>query len=136
RPRQRAGGVVPGYAPADDHAGVGCDAGQTQVEYLAADVVEVDVDALRAEAAQFRADVLLLVVGGAVEAQFIGEPGAFLRGAGDSYHPAAVDACDLPGNAAGGAGGSADDDGFTGLRVAQIEQPEVCRHAGAAENAQ
>jgi hypothetical protein len=51
---------------------------------LAADVVEVDVHALRTAARQRFADVLIFVVDSGVEARFLREPLAFLGATRDS----------------------------------------------------
>jgi hypothetical protein len=57
---------------------------QRQVEDLAADVVEVDVHALRTAARQRFADVLIFVVDSGVEVRFLREPLAFLGATRDS----------------------------------------------------
>src|SRR5690606_15918584 len=107
RPRNRSGGVVAGDATAEHHPGAGGDARQAQIENLAADVVEVDVDAVRARAVEGLAHVDVLVVDGCVEAELAGEPAALVRATGNAHHPRALDPGDLPGDAAGGAGGAA-----------------------------
>jgi hypothetical protein len=61
---------------------------------------------------------------------------ALVVGAGDADHRQPLMLGDLPGDAAGRAGCAADHDHLARLRLAEVEQPEVRRHAGAAEHAE
>ena len=56
-----------------------CEPGEDGVEDLAADIVEVDVDPVRAVLAQRRADILVLVVDRGVEAELLDDEPALLR---------------------------------------------------------
>src|SRR4029079_623017 len=67
------------------------------VEDVAADVVEVHVDAVRAGLAERGADVALLVVDAVVEAELLDDETAFLLAARDADHVAVQDLADLPG---------------------------------------
>ena len=78
---------------------------ERRVEDVAADVVEVDVDTLRRVRAQRRLDVVGLVVDRRVEAEVVDDPAALLLAARDADDPAALDAGDLPGDAADRPGG-------------------------------
>ena len=69
--------------------------GQRRIENVAADIVEKDVDPIRAMLSQRLADVLRLVVDGRVEAEFGDEIAAFFRASGDPDDAAAEDPGDL-----------------------------------------
>src|SRR5205085_903620 len=103
-----------------------------RVEDLPADIVEVDVNALRAVLSQGGRDVLTLVVDRRVEAEVLDHMSALLRAARDPDDAAAPQLGDLPGHAADRAGGARDYDRLAGLRLADPVQPEVCGHPGHA----
>jgi len=48
----------------------------------AADILEIDIDPVRAEGAQPLLDILMPVIDGMIEAEIVGQPSAFLRRAG------------------------------------------------------
>src|SRR5258708_5009462 len=54
----------------------------------------------------------MLVVDGGVEPEILGDPCAFVVGAGDADDAAAVNLSNLPGDASGGAGRGGDDERF------------------------
>ena len=66
-----------------------------RVEDLAADVVEVHVDPVRAQLLERGANVIALVVDRRVEAQIVDEEPALLRAAGDADDATALDLRDL-----------------------------------------
>ena len=109
---------------------------QQRVEDLAADVVEVDVDALRAVLREGGLHVLGLVIDGGIEAQVLDDVVAFLGSAGDADGAAALDLGDLAGDGADGAGGARKDDGLARLGLTDIQQAEVGRQSGHAEGTQ
>src|SRR5688572_28890394 len=96
RARLRLSGVVLRDHAAEHNAGAQIDQRQHLVEDLAADVLEIDVDALRAMPLQAFAHVLGLVVDGRVEAQFLRQPFALVVGAGDADNVKPFDLADLP----------------------------------------
>ena len=61
---------------------------------------------------------------------------ALLRAAGDADDPAALDLRDLADDLADRTGRGRDDHGLAGVRLADLEQPEVGGHAGHAEHAE
>ena len=61
---------------------------------------------------------------------------ALLRAAGDADHAAALDLRDLPDDRAHRAGRAGDDHRLARLRLADVEQAEVRRHARHAERAE
>src|SRR3546814_15814626 len=64
-------------------------AAERGVEDLAADIVEINVDAAGAVLVQRLADVLILVVDGGVGAQLVAHVGTLFRATGNSDHLAA-----------------------------------------------
>ncbi len=133
---KRSGRVVARNATADHDACVHGNARQTDIQYLAADVVEVDVDPVRTQPVEFCSDILGFVVDGAVEPKRVGEPGAFFSGPSHAEHGAAFNFGDLTGHAARRTRCAADDDDVSGFRFTDVEQPEVGCHAGAAKYAE
>ena len=128
------GVVVLADRAADDDARLAVDARQHGVEDLAADVVEVDVDAFRAVRLQAVLDRAGLVVDAGVEAELLDDPLALRRAAGDADDAAALDLRELADGLADRAGRARDDDRLAGLRLADVEQAEVAGHAGHAEH--
>src|SRR5262245_39417632 len=90
-------------ADADPRAQV--DHRQHGVEGFSADVVEVDVYAVRTGPLQGFADVLGLVIDRGVEAQFVHDPFAFLVASGNADDAAAFDLADLADDRTDRAGG-------------------------------
>src|SRR5262245_37666072 len=87
-----AGGrVVLADGAANADAAVECDLGQADVQDLAADVVEIDVDTVGREFAQAFGHVLALVVDAGVEAELVDHKGALVGAASDADGPAALD---------------------------------------------
>ena len=76
------------------------------------------------------------VVYGGVEAEFVGEPGAFLGTAGCAHDPTTRDLCDLTRNRAYGAGGAGNEHRLAGTRTSDIEHPEIGREARNPEHAE
>src|SRR5581483_4848922 len=111
---------------------------QHGVEHLAADVLEVDVDALRTGLAKLPGEVAGLVVDAGVEPQLVGDVAALFGSAGDSDRAAALDLGDLSDHRADGSGCRRDDHRLAGLGLADLEQAEVgsqARHAEPADPA-
>src|SRR5262249_42173884 len=90
-------------ADADTRAEV--DHRQRGVEDFSADVVKVDVYAVRAGSLQPLADVLGLVIDRGVEAQFVHDPFAFLVASGNADDATAFDLADLADDRTDRAGG-------------------------------
>ena len=103
--------------------------GEGGIEDLAADIVEKDVDAIRAGFAQAGGDVLSLVVDGRVEARRLRQPAALVGAAGDADRAAALDLRDLADEGAGGAGSTRDHHRLAGLGTPDVEQAEIGRGA-------
>ena len=65
-------------------------------EHLAADILEIDVDALRAGVLEFRGEIGIAMIEAIIEAQFVLDGGAFVLAAGDADRARALDPRDLP----------------------------------------
>jgi hypothetical protein len=103
----------------------------------AADIVEVDVDAVRARVLQRRPHVVALVVDAGVVSVQLLQVRHLLGRAGDPDHPAAPgDPRELADDLADGTGRGRDDDRVTRLRLPHVEEAEVRREPGAAEHVQ
>ena len=77
-------GVVGRDQAADGHAAVDLQPVADRDHDVAADVLEIQVDAVRGQPVQRLADVLVLVVDGGVEPELLGQPAAFVGAAGDA----------------------------------------------------
>ena len=129
RPGRRLGGVVHGDGPAQHHAGSQIDPVEDGLEDRATDVVEEDVDTVRARGAQAAGDIFGAVVDARVEPQLVGDPRALLVGARDPDHAATADLGDLAGDGAGGAGRARNDHGLPVIGAPDVEHTEVGSHA-------
>ena len=70
-----------------------------------------------------------------VKAEFLLDVVALVPAAGDANRPRALDLGDLANRRADRAGGGGNDHGLARLRLADVEQACVGRHAGHAEHA-
>ena len=122
-------GVVLRDLPADGHARIGVEVQQYGVEDVAADVVEVDVDALGSGLGERRPDGARLVVDAGVEAEIGDDVAALLGPAGDADGAAALDARDLADGAADGAGRRRDDDRLAVPDAGDVDEAD---HGGGA----
>ncbi len=130
------GEVVLRDLPADDDAGTEREPPEDGLGQGAADVVEVEVDAVGAELLQARVDVVGLVVDAGVVAVLVREIGEFLRAAGDPHRAAAGDLRELACDLADGAGRAGDHHGVARVRPPHVEEAEVGSQPGCAEHVQ
>ena len=119
----RAGIVILDHA-ADREAGILPRGGEGGVEMVAADIVEIDVDALRRGLHQLLDDRAGLVVDRGVGAE-LAHPGAFVRAAGRADHGHALRLGDLDDRRADRAGRGRDEDDVALLRLGDAEQAEI-----------
>ena len=84
------GVVVVGDDAADRDPGLGVEQREDGVEDLAADVLVIDVDAVRAGLGQSFGEVRGMVVEAGIEAEHLHGVAAFFRTAGDADHSAAL----------------------------------------------
>src|SRR5207245_975910 len=92
--------VVLGDQAAEDDTGEAIHLAEQRVEHLAADVLEVDIDAGGTRASQVLVQVPALVVDAGIEAEFIGDVIAFRGATGDTDDAAALNLGELPDDAA------------------------------------
>jgi 6-phospho-beta-glucosidase len=136
RPGGQLGGVVVGDRPAHGDAAVGVEYRQRGFQVVAADVVEVDVDALGRGLAELAEDGGGLVVEGGVEAD-LAQPADLFIAAGAADHPGgALELGDLAGHAAHRAGRAGDEHYVARLQRGDVEQADVGRQRGHAEHPQ
>ena len=85
------GRIVMRDQPADGHAGERVEERQDRVEDGTADVLEVDVDSLRAGGLERLGEIRPAVVDAGVEPELVDDVAAFLLAAGDADRPAALE---------------------------------------------
>src|SRR5580692_1883109 len=91
-------------------------AAQDFLHDFSADIFKINVDAIGGGGGELFLPVRMLVVDGGVETEIFGDPGAFVIGAGNANDAAAVNLSDLPRDAASGASGCGDNQGFALFR--------------------
>ncbi|MEJ0047927.1 MAG: hypothetical protein WDN04_18750 [Rhodospirillales bacterium] len=104
----------------------------TGVHDLAADILEIDIDAVRRGGGQLLAPIRGAIIDGRVETQVLDDVAAFLGAAGYADHAHAEDLADLADDGADGTAGGGDQQRFPGFRRAEIRQAEIGGKAGAA----
>ena len=133
----RLGEVVLGDLAADRHAGAEREPAEDRLRDPAADVVEVDVDTVRARLLERGVHVVNLVVDPDVVAVELLQVRDLLRRPGQTDHGAAAgDPRQLADDLTDAAGRPRDDDGVSRLRLADVEEAEVGGEAGRAEDVQ
>ena len=131
-----ADGVVVGDQAAHRDPCVEVEQRQDRLGDVTTDVLEVDVDPVRHRLGQPAREVRVAVVDRGVEAELLQQRPALLRPAGDADRPGALELGDLPDGRSDRPGGRGDDDGLPGLRLADLQEPGVCREAGHPQHAQ
>src|SRR4029079_16245128 len=126
--------VVLADRAADHDACLARELGEHLVEDLAADVVEIDIDAVRTVLLEAVAHAAGLVVDAGVETQLLDHPFALGRTARAADGAAALDLRALPDGLADRTRGARDDDRLAGRRSPDVHQPEVAGHARHAEH--
>ena len=133
RPIRQIGAVVLRDYSADRHPCAGIEQRQHCIEYLAADVLEIDVNTVRAVLGQLLWEVAGPVIDTGIEAKRFDRMPAFFSAASDTDHAAAFQLADLPDRCPNGPGGCCDHQGFPSLGLADVEQAHV---SGEARHAQ
>src|SRR5690606_6293020 len=127
------GRVVDRDGAAHGDPAVGPERGDGGLQVVGADVVEVDVDAVRGRLLEQIAHGSPPVVERGVEAELPGHVGDLLVGSDAADDPGgALEPGELPGQAAHRAGGGRDEDHVAFLHPGDVEQPDVrgeARHA-------
>src|SRR5262249_4757241 len=128
--------VVFGDQPAQRNACAAIQALHDRGQHRAADVLEVDVDAIGTRGLQRGLQIVGLVVEARVEPELVDDVPALLRGSGDANRPASFDLRKLADDRTDGPRRGGDDDGFARLRLTDVQQSDVGRHARHAQDAQ
>src|ERR1700682_3891720 len=116
-----------GDQAADGHARERVEQREYRLEHGTADVLEVNVDALRAGLFQLRRKMRIAVIEAIVKAEFLFDVVAFVLAAGDADRACALDPRDLSDRRADRAGSRRNHDGLASPRLADVEQ---ARHGG------
>ena len=109
---------------------------QAGFENVAANVVEIDIDAFWRSGAQGLEHSAVLVVHRSVESEFGCQPVALVAAAGNSDDAAALDLGDLADDRSDRAGGGRHYDSLAGLWFTDLEQSEIGGEPGDAIDAQ
>src|SRR5690606_11226953 len=136
RPGRQSGVVVVGDQAADGDAGEVVEQADDRIQHLAADIFEVDVDAIGAGCPELAFESLVTVVDGGIEAQLVHHIVTLVVGAGDADHATALELSDLADYAADRTGRGRNHHGFTFLGLPQLQQADVGGEAWHAQYAQ
>src|SRR5580700_4403922 len=129
RALHRTGNVVLRDGAADHDASATRKVCESSLKDVTADVVEVDVDALRASFPQRLAHIFGFVIDSRVKSQVVDEITALVDPARNAYRAATLDFGNLTHNRPYSTGSRRHDYGLARLRLAGFEQAEVGRHA-------
>jgi hypothetical protein len=135
RPRHRLRRVVARDRAARHDPPVPLERSDRRLERLAADVVEVHVDAVGREVAQRRARRRLVVVEARVEAELL-EPGELLGAPGAADHPRPAQPRELSGEAADGPRRARDEDRVAVLHLRDVGDADEGGETWHAEHAE
>src|ERR1700730_14486985 len=122
--RQFRGAVV-GDQPADGNARKVIQQRQHRIEYRAADILEIDIDALRTSRFQIFAQPGLAMIEARVESELVPNEAALLFASGNADNPAALDLCDLADHRPDSTRGRSHDNGLSGLGFPDIQQSRI-----------
>ena len=136
RSRRGVGRVVAGDQAAERDAGADVEPREDRVHEVAADILEVDVDAVGRRRGELGGPVVGAVVDGRVEAKLVGEQRALLGSAGDPDDACAVGLGELAGDRADRARRGRDDDRLARLWLADVADPDPRGEPGHPERAQ
>src|SRR5208337_4275756 len=137
--RSGHGGIFPGVAgdeAAENDAAMKVHAVEHGLHDFPTNIFEIDINAVGSGGSKVLLPAGVFVVDGGVKAELVLDPLAFVVAAGDPNDAAAVNFADLAYDAAGGASGRGDDQGFAGLRLADFEKAEIGGEAVDAEKAE
>src|SRR5712691_831826 len=129
----RARVVVFGDHPAHHHAGEIVEPREDRLLHRAADILEINIDAVGAGAVELGAEVSPMI-DRRVEPEIVRDIAAFLRPAGDADDPRAVTLGELSGDRANRARGRRDDHGLAGFGLADVGEADIGGHARHAED--
>ena len=133
---RRRGKVVVGDQPAHRDARADVEPGHDGVQHGAADILEVDVDAVRTDGLERRRQLRITVVQAGVEAQLVHGIATLVRRSGDADGACALEPGDLSYDRADGTGRGGDHDRVAGPHPSDVQKAGVGREARHAEHAQ
>src|SRR5258708_37057154 len=123
--KRRFRGVVVGDEPADRNARKVVQQRQHRIEYWTADILEIDIDALRTSRFQIFAQPGLAMIEARVESELVPNEAALLSASGNADNPAALDLCDLADHRADSTRGRSDDTGLSGVGFSDIQKARI-----------
>ncbi|MNS66138.1 hypothetical protein D3C72_993390 [compost metagenome] len=124
-----------GDNPADWNTCLGIQQRDHCIKHRTADVFIINIDALRAGGGQLLSEVWGSVIDTGIEAQLFHHIAAFLFTASHADYPTAFQFGDLTDDRTDGTAGGGDHQGFTGFRLADLQQPHVSGEARHAQDA-
>ena len=127
--------VVVGDVAADRYAAAFVQQRDDRFEDIAADVLEVDVDAVGNRGREAFGQPRDLVVETGIETEFVHAEGALRGTAGDAHGPRPVNLRELPHHLPDGAARRAHDDRLAGLYARDVQQSLVCGEPGHPQHA-
>ena len=107
---------------------------QHRIQNLPADILEVNIDAVRTVRFQTFSQLGLAMVDAGIESEFVLNEAAFLFAPGNADGPAAFDLGDLADQRTDGARSRSDDDALSGLRFSNVQQTSIRAEARHAEH--
>src|SRR5712671_6269445 len=128
--------VVLGDHATHDHAAEIVEPRINRALYVAADILEINVDAFWTGRFERQAKIVAPMFDARIKAQFFGDVAALVGAAGDADDTATVALGQLSGNAADCPRGRGDDNRLTRLRLADRLQADIGRKARHAEDAE
>ena len=136
RPGLAAACIVLRDQPAYRHAREAVEQRQHRLPHGAADVLEIDIDALRAGSRQVLGEIGRAMIDRGVETQLLAHMPALVGAAGDADGAGAGHFGELPDQRADRAARGRDDHGLARFRLADRVQARIGREAGHAEHAE
>src|ERR1051325_1997895 len=121
---------------AHDHAAEIVEAGKDGVLHRAADILEIDIDAVWAGLIERRAEIGIAMVERRVEAKLVLDVAALVGATGDPDHPRTLALGELSGDGADRARGGRHDNGLAFFRLADIGETDIGGHGRHAEDAE
>src|SRR5580700_10114554 len=117
--------AIMGNEPADRDAGKVVQQRQNRVQYLSADILEVNIDTVRTGRLQTFSQIGLAMVEAGVKTKFIPNKPAFLFATGNADDPAAFDLGDLADDRTDSARSRCDNNCLSGLWFSDVQQTGI-----------
>src|SRR5580693_6298942 len=117
--------AIMGNEPADRDTRKIVQQRQNRVEYLSADILEVNIDTVRTGRLQMFSQLGLAMVEAGIETKYVPNKSAFLFATGNADDPAAFDLGDLADDRTDSARGRCDNNRLSGLRFSDVQQTSI-----------